>query len=143
VAVEKEDLPEIEPPKVEKTDSQKEKESQDSEKGKKRKRNSSDDDDEENESDADEKEIKKASKKEKDAAGPETKKFKVKGSAAVHPDSGLDDVGHIYETKGTVFNAVLNLTGNNTPPSPLAPATWHAFTTRTHSPRRVVVVVSN
>lgn len=124
MAVEKEDLPEIEPPKVEKTDSQKEKESQDSEKGKKRKRNSSDDDDdEENESDADEKEIKKASKKEKDAAGPETKKFKVKGSAAVHPDSGLDDVGHIYETKGTVFNAVLNLTGNNTPPSPLAPAT--------------------
>jgi len=133
-------LPEIEPPKVEKTDSRKEKDSQDSEKGKKRKRGSSDDDDEENESDADEKEIKKASKKEKkDAAGPETKKFKVKGSAAVHPDSGLDDVGHIYETKGTVFNAVLNLAGNNTPP--LYPPTTCIH--HMHTLHRVVVVVTN
>ncbi len=32
----------------------------------------------------------------------------------VHPDSGLDDDGHIYQSSnGTVYNVMLNLAGNH------------------------------
>lgn len=40
---------------------------------------------------------------------PTTMKMKVKGGAAVDPDSGLEDSAHIVESKGDIFNSVLGL----------------------------------
>lgn len=40
---------------------------------------------------------------------PSTMKMKVKGGAAVDPDSGLEDSAHIVDRKGEIFNSVLGL----------------------------------
>ncbi|ELT93548.1 hypothetical protein CAPTEDRAFT_223861 [Capitella teleta] len=40
---------------------------------------------------------------------PDKVKMTVKGGAAVDPDSGLENVAHVLEEKGTPFNAVLGL----------------------------------
>lgn len=71
---------------------------------KKRKRDEdSDDDDDDSDNDA-------AAKKKKQQLESGVQKFKVKGKSAVHPDSGLDDDGHIYQSdSGTVYNVMLNL----------------------------------
>jgi hypothetical protein len=73
---------------------------------KKRKRDDdSDDDDDDSDNDA-------AAKKKKQQLESGVQKFKVKGKSAVHPDSGLDDDGHIYQSdSGTVYNVMLNLAG--------------------------------
>ncbi len=74
---------------------------------KKRKRDDdSDDDDDDSDNDA------AAKKKKKKQLESGVQKFKVKGKSAVHPDSGLDDDGHIYQSdSGTVYNVMLNLAG--------------------------------
>ena len=36
--------------------------------------------------------------------------LKVKGGAAVDPDSGLDDVAHVYKKGDDIYNAVLGMT---------------------------------
>ena len=74
---------------------------------KKRKRDDdSDDDEDDSDNDA------AAKKKKKQQLESGVQKFKVKGKSAVHPDSGLDDDGHIYQSdSGTVYNVMLNLAG--------------------------------
>lgn len=74
---------------------------------KKRKRDDdSDDDEDDSDNDA------AAKKKKKKQLESGVQKFKVKGKSAVHPDSGLDDDGHIYQSdSGTVYNVMLNLAG--------------------------------
>lgn len=42
-------------------------------------------------------------------SGAEKTKMKVKGGAAVDPDSGLEDKAHLLQDKGDPFNAVLNM----------------------------------
>jgi hypothetical protein len=41
---------------------------------------------------------------------PSKVKLKVKGCAAVDPDSKLDDIAHVCERKGEIYNAVLGIT---------------------------------
>jgi hypothetical protein len=80
---------------------------------KKRKRDDDSDDDSDEED-----EVAKKRKKEHEAG---VKKFKVKGKSAVHPDSGLDDEGHIYQSdSGTLYNVMLNLAGAYTALSALS-----------------------
>ena len=40
---------------------------------------------------------------------PATQKMKLKGGAAVDPDSELEDVAHVLEDKGEIYNAVLGM----------------------------------
>lgn len=40
---------------------------------------------------------------------PATQKLKFKGGAAVDPDSELDDVAHVLQENGDIFNAVLGM----------------------------------
>ena len=42
-------------------------------------------------------------------AGPSKVKVTVKGAAAVDPESELEDSHHVLETKGVIWNAVLNM----------------------------------
>ncbi len=75
---------------------------------KKRKRDDDSDEDDDDDSDNDA----AAKKKKKKQLESGVQKFKVKGKSAVHPDSGLDDDGHIYQSdSGTVYNVMLNLAG--------------------------------
>lgn len=41
-------------------------------------------------------------------SGPSKVKVTVKGAAAVDPESELEDTHHVLETKGLIWNAVLN-----------------------------------
>lgn len=41
---------------------------------------------------------------------PSTMKVKVKGGAAVDPDSKLDDIAHVYKKKNDLYTAVLGIT---------------------------------
>jgi poly [ADP-ribose] polymerase len=41
---------------------------------------------------------------------PAKVKLKVKGGAAVDPDSKLEDVAHVYKRKDDIYNAVLGMT---------------------------------
>ncbi|XP_023213752.1 poly [ADP-ribose] polymerase 1-like [Centruroides sculpturatus] len=40
---------------------------------------------------------------------PTKMKMTVKGAAAVEPDSGLEDVAHVYEENGNIYNAILGM----------------------------------
>ena len=42
-------------------------------------------------------------------SGPDKVKLKVKGGAAVDPDSGLEEKAHVLKVGETVYNAVLGL----------------------------------
>jgi poly [ADP-ribose] polymerase len=41
---------------------------------------------------------------------PSKVKLKLKGGAAVDPDSKLEDVAHVYKKKNDIYNAVLGVT---------------------------------
>jgi poly [ADP-ribose] polymerase len=41
---------------------------------------------------------------------PSKVKLKLKGGAAVDPDSNLDDIAHVYKKKDDIYNAVLGVT---------------------------------
>ena len=40
---------------------------------------------------------------------PAKQKMKLKGGAAVDPDSELEDLAHVLEEKGEIYNAVLGM----------------------------------
>ncbi len=40
---------------------------------------------------------------------PATQKMKLKGGAAVDPDSNMEDSTHVLEVKGEIYNAVLGM----------------------------------
>ncbi|CAD5118902.1 DgyrCDS7576 [Dimorphilus gyrociliatus] len=52
---------------------------------------------------------KQREKDEKMFSGAEKTKMKVKGGAAVDPDSGLEDTAHLLQDKGEPYNVVLNM----------------------------------